>query len=412
MKRRTLAKLLGSGLLMPRMLRAEEGSERKFIYVFCDGGWDPTIVFAPLFDHPHVDMLPDSDLMTHADVPLVDSPMRPSVRDFFAQYGHDTVVFNGLDLETVSHERGKQILMTGSTLGLDDWGALIAHESLEHNSHLIVSGPSFVTQYPNSIIRVGQYGQLRNLLRAMDAPSALSNRQGEDLVDAYLQTRTERVVAQGFEQYEQEFLEGYLQTRDQMKRLIQYAPSINFNFETSNIYGDCVDNFMVDFGVGLSALETGLVRSVMIEDYGYCGWRWDTHYDLVEQSYHFELLFSGLLDLMHELKTRQDRNGVPLIENTTVVVLSEMGRHPKLNYIGGKDHWPVTSLMMIGGVQGGRVVGGFDEQVVSAHIDPASGDLFSGGEKLRAEHIGATLLALADVDPSKYTAASPIWSVI
>ena len=56
----------------------------NFIFVFADGGWDPCTVFAPLFDNPHVDMLPDSEPMEVGDLRLVDSSMRPSVRDFYA----------------------------------------------------------------------------------------------------------------------------------------------------------------------------------------------------------------------------------------------------------------------------------------------------------------------------------------
>ena len=142
MNRRSLGKLLGSGLLLPHVAYAQDSNERNFIFVFADGGWDPCVVFAPLFDNPHADMLPDSDRMEIHGMSLVDSPMRPSVRSFFETYGQDIVVFNGLDLETVSHERGKQILMTGSTQGSDDWGACIAHSSVSKNAHLIVSGPS------------------------------------------------------------------------------------------------------------------------------------------------------------------------------------------------------------------------------------------------------------------------------
>ena len=78
---------LGSGLLAPRIGYSQAQQERNFIFVFADGGWDPSTVFAPLFDNPHVDMLPDSEPMDIGDLRLVDSSMRPSVRDFFMHYG-------------------------------------------------------------------------------------------------------------------------------------------------------------------------------------------------------------------------------------------------------------------------------------------------------------------------------------
>ena len=87
-----------------------------------------------------------------------------------------------------------------------------------------------------------------------------------------------------------------------------------------------------------------------------------------------------------------------------MVVLSEMGRTPQLNaFTDGKDHWPYTSAMLIGaGVEGDRVVGGFDSNYYGLTIDAASAETSESGQILSAETLGATLLALADIDPSEY----------
>jgi len=52
-----------------------------------------------------------------------------------------------------------------------------------------------------------------------------------------------------------------------------------------------------------------------------------------------------------------------LLETTTVVVLGEFGRTPKINPKGGRDHWPNTQSIVMagGGVQGGRVIGATDK---------------------------------------------------
>jgi hypothetical protein len=49
-------------------------------------------------------------------------------------------------------------------------------------------------------------------------------------------------------------------------------------------------------------------------------------------------------------------------ETTLVVVMGEFGRTPKINTIGGRDHWPrVFSVVLAGGgVRGGQVVGRSD----------------------------------------------------
>ena len=51
-----------------------------------------------------------------------------------------------------------------------------------------------------------------------------------------------------------------------------------------------------------------------------------------------------------------------LLEETLVIVMGEFGRTPKINTLGGRDHWPrVFSVMMCGGgIRGGTVVGASD----------------------------------------------------
>ena len=67
----------------------------------------------------------------------------------------------------------------------------------------------------------------------------------------------------------------------------------------------------------------------------------------------------------------------------------------------GKDHWPYATAMITGpGITGGRSIGAYDpESWFGSPIDLHSGELYDGGTLLSAEHLGATLMALGDVDP-------------
>ena len=51
-----------------------------------------------------------------------------------------------------------------------------------------------------------------------------------------------------------------------------------------------------------------------------------------------------------------------LLEKVSVVVWGEFGRTPRINQIGGRDHWPSTQSILLagGGIQGGRVIGKTD----------------------------------------------------
>ena len=85
------------------------------------------------------------------------------------------------------------------------------------------------------------------------------------------------------------------------------------------------------------------------------------------------------------------------------MVVSEMGRTPRLNSDGGKDHWPITSALVFGaGVKGGRSYGATTDDVAGAAIDLSTGDIASDGHKLLADNVVAGLLDLVGVDPANY----------
>ena len=90
-----------------------------------------------------------------------------------------------------------------------------------------------------------------------------------------------------------------------------------------------------------------------------------------------------------------------LSDEVVVVVLSEMARTPQLNADSGRDHWPWTSVMLVGpSLTGGRAVGGYDAGYTGLGIDPASGEIDPDRASPSPAQLGATLLALADLDPS------------
>ena len=81
--------------------------------------------------------------------------------------------------------------------------------------------------------------------------------------------------------------------------------------------------------------------------------------------------------------------------------MSEMGRTPKFNETGGRDHWPYTSAMVIGNkIVGGRAVGAYSENFSGVGFDPTTGLLRPDSVGVSSADFGATLLSLADIDPS------------
>jgi uncharacterized protein (DUF1501 family) len=92
-----------------------------------------------------------------------------------------------------------------------------------------------------------------------------------------------------------------------------------------------------------------------------------------------------------------------LIEETTVVVYSEMGRTPLYNETGGRDHWPYTSVMLMGaGIEGGQNVGGYDDQFTGVGFDPRTGAPSATELGVPPVDLGATLVHLAGLDATQH----------
>jgi uncharacterized protein (DUF1501 family) len=53
-----------------------------------------------------------------------------------------------------------------------------------------------------------------------------------------------------------------------------------------------------------------------------------------------------------------------LLDETLVLFLKDFGRTPKINPLGGRDHWGRAGSQFLagGGVRGGQVIGGTDRQ--------------------------------------------------
>jgi len=154
--------------------------------------------------------------------------------------------------------------------------------------------------------------------------------------------------------------------------------------------------------LSVDSLSIGVSRCATISYRGNDGW--DSHSgNDATQARNFDELFEGLQQLMHRLDNSVGLTTPYMSGETVVVVLSEMGRTPQLNDSDGKDHWPYTSMMMLGpGISANRVVGGFNSYYYGDLLDPSTAELDPNGVSLSASSIGATLLNLADIDHEEF----------
>ena len=100
-----------------------------------------------------------------------------------------------------------------------------------------------------------------------------------------------------------------------------------------------------------------------------------------------EELDPALATLTRELEQRD------LLESTTVLVLGEFGRTPRVNPLGGRDHWPTGFSCLIGGggIRPGQLIG---------ETDPA-GEKTEPTDPIRVEQLYATVLTSLGIDPAR-----------
>ncbi|HEY2951151.1 MAG TPA: DUF1501 domain-containing protein [Verrucomicrobiae bacterium] len=135
-------------------------------------------------------------------------------------------------------------------------------------------------------------------------------------------------------------------------------------------------------------VEAG-ARFITVVDTG-----WDTHQQISRELPDARFPGSGKLPnldraysaLLTDLRERG------LLESTLVVLMGEFGRTPKLNALGGRDHWPRAGFVCLagGGVKGGQVIGAtnaFGEVPAERPISPPD--------------LAFTILRLLGVDPTK-----------
>ncbi|RME28443.1 MAG: DUF1501 domain-containing protein [Deltaproteobacteria bacterium] len=411
--RRQLLKAGAATLVAPSLVRparAASAADRRFLFVFAQGGWDPTYAFAPVFGSDRVDMPEDAGPAEIGGISFVEHADIPSVRTWLEQNADRTCIVNGIEVRAVAHDACRRIAMTNSLVpGNDDWSAILAGEA--RSDPLIplihISGPSYTHRFPQAVVRVGTTGQLGKLVdgtaltesdMAVDLPGA----DAQELEDALVRDRAHAFLDRGLGGRAAAIAAAAARSEDRLPEIL------GLGAELSPGEGDA----LVDrLGLCLGFLSTGVSRCAMV---AYESWQgvfngWDTHQDNSLQANHFEELFAALTTAWNQARTLPGSSGGSLADELVIVVLSEMGRMPLLNGARGKDHWTWTSAMVVGaGVAGGQVIGGFDEGLFGRGVDLESGAVVDGNPTLLPGHLGATLLALGDVDPGAYVEGAEV----
>lgn len=407
--RRQVLAAASAGLMLPLVGNGTLPTKRRLLILYAIGGWDPTWVFTDVIGHRNFYFDPSAQLALGAgELPYIDSPERPAVRSFFEKWGAQTSLINGLRVRGLTHPAALKLLMTDSNSpSAPDWSSIIAAESGELELPFVVSsGPVFPGPYGAQITRLGESGQLVSLLdgsalSGSTMPAEPLDPSASDAVDAYLAQRAGLLD-------ESTFSKDYTRALERLAQVSRLQDEVDLSISYR-------ENLSVAERLrpALDCLEAGLTRVVSA---GHMGFRsgWDHHSGIEQQSGHYQILFTDLVDILDSLQARPGIEGGSLLDETTVVVCSEMGRAPVLNGAGGKDHWVYTTAMLIGsGIQGGQVIGRFDEDFEGEATDLVTGLPDSQGTIMDSGNLGATLCELMGVPmPAQLNGKGPIEAIL
>lgn len=394
------------GLLLPRTAVAA-GYERKFMFFFASGGWDTTAVLDPHFAAdgvgpvPGVDHAQDTFLAKRGNVTFTGGGQNDELRDvddFFRNWFPYAAIVNGIDAHSVGHDSGTQMMLTGtSASSYADWPTLLASNAQNEYPlpHIVFSGPSFAGTNGAAVVRAGG-GTLLSLLDGSisgmaDAPSPLVAQPADNQADQFVYRRVAEFAARQ---------KGVARERaDGLLANVERAMELEGRKFEAGL--DDLGNSLLDNMIKASEMfRLGLSRCAMIQIPG----GYDTHGNNQSQGPDQNAFYAALNELFEHMSTTPGQTeGRLLIDEVTIVALSEFGRTPKFNGGGGKDHWPYNSVLVAGaGVNGNNVFGRTDDGLVALPIDLATGKESAGGVMLGCEHVGLALLKLGGLDPGYY----------
>lgn len=370
-----------------------QSKPRKLIIALAYGGWDPMWVFDPKPDHVEIDRIPGK-IRNFGELPIWVHQTRNSVTKFFENWGSMATVINGIAVESLAHESCIDVMLTGALgEGRPDLAARLAKA---HGLSLPLPYFSLSPQMENRGLQahtgmLGDSNQLMSLVNpnfnfpepgkaAPDPGLSLSVEEHSAIFD-YLQQAQERCSQKaepGTVASSQ--LADYQSSMSHAIKLMERAQGPGF---LSN------ETLFSEINAGWrhvpAAFKDDLSLSAMIQPQMY----WDTHAYNSEQGKAFEDFFAGLNLMMGELHSGN------MLEQTDVLVLSEMGRTPMHNKDDGKDHWPWTSAMLLSTqVSGQRVMGKSDELLRPKPLNLHTGVTDPKGTLLHAEHILAAVAKL------------------
>lgn len=411
MKRRDFMKLAGAaGLVLAspaasREARAQDSEPYDgplFIFVGGSGGYDPCSFCDPKGFMSEDEENPMNRTYANADIGQVGNiPYAPIgyYPEFVERHYEKMLLINGIDTKTNGHDSGRRVVGSGKLAeGFPAFGALVAaHYGQGMPMGFITNGFYDQTAGTTARTRVGNLNAFERVAQP-NRPNP-----GDENSRYHTDETFERIqLAQ--------------QSRLQAKRGLTKLPKLEKSMGTlhiardsDNVLGRLLelipddrpnDRLMRQAQLAISAYRAGACVSAVLSTGGF-----DTHGD--HDARHIprlDTLFQGVNYIWEEA----ERQGVA--DKVVVVVGSDFGRTPGYNDNNGKDHWSVTSMILMGqGIPGNKLIGETTHRHSLKRVDPGTLRVVEdGGIRIEPGHVHRALRKLAGLDKSPLNAQFPL----
>ncbi len=380
------------------------GYDGPYYVVFnASGGWDTTYLMDPKGTGGINRLYEAGDICTHGNHAFAPTAKHrtagQSNEDFYREFGHELLVFNGLDYSVNNHAPCSRYMATGKldSLAYPTFAALVA----------ACKAPTC----PLAFLTFGNYSATGNLVAMSRVPylPSLKRVANADAIDGneaapYHDDFALRAIEHTLEQHytEQQGLprlprqaraENMLYAAQaNSKSLARIGPHIPKESPKQRLAQQAE--------IALASFKAGVCVSANIS----IG-QFDSHANNdADQMKLIPELLEGITYLLHRAEDLQIR------DKLVVIMQSEMGRTPDYNSGNGKDHWSIGSIMFLGpGIVGNRVIGKTDERQFAVPFSPTSLTTSAPtGIRVRPEHMHVALRQLAGIAEHPHSMKFPL----
>lgn len=403
--------LTGLGLSAPvTMLSASENKKELPSYegpcylVFnAAGGWDTTYLMDPKGTNGINRLYTADEIQSHGDHRFAPTSQHKqnglSNEDFYAEFGSEMLVVNGLDYSVNNHAPCSRYMATGKldSLAYPTFAALVAAcQGVSCPLSFLTFGNYSAT---GNLVAKARVPYLPSLKRIANADSIEGNPKSP-YHDNFALDRIEQTLQQ---QHKDRLSQAQLPRRRHAESML-YAAQVNsksLKRVTPHIPKEIPKARLAQQAeIALASFKAGVCVSANLS----IG-QFDSHANNdADQMKLLPELLEGIAYALHRAEELNIRDRV------VVIVQSEMGRTPDYNKGNGKDHWSIGSIFFIGsGIQGNRVIGETNEQQFARPLDPKTLKTDDDrGIRVRPEHIHEALREFAGIENHPYSQQFPL----